>query len=182
MDVAEVWIELLAEAEIDIDEDAMLLLDTEALRTLFMEARHSMPANALEVVQKRNAFTIMTDTVVPPATFAEFLTFTHSLLNDKNLDYLSFGHLGDCHLHFTILPHEEQIDDAVAAYDDIIAKSADLGGVYSGEHGTGKRKRKDFLRCYGQDAAEQVRRCKAAVDPDFLLNRGNVFKIFFGSG
>ena len=177
MDVAEVWIELLAEAELDIDEDAMLLLDTEALRTLFMEARHSMPASALEVVQQRNAFTIMTDTVVPPEKFAEFLEFTHSLLNGKNLDYLSFGHLGDCHLHFTILPTREQIDVAVAAYDGIIAKSADLGGVYSGEHGTGKRKRKDFLRCYGPDAVEQVRCCKEAVDTNLLLNRGNVFEV-----
>ena len=55
-----------------------------------------------------------------------------------------------------------------------MAKSADLGGVYSGEHGTGKRKRRDFLRCYGQAAVEQVRRSKAALDPEFLLNRGNV--------
>ena len=49
-----------------------------------------------------------------------------------------------------------------------------LGGVYSGEHGTGKRKRKDFLQCYGAEAAAQVRRAKAAIDPQFLLNRGNL--------
>ena len=66
-------------------------------------------------------------------------------------------------------------DAAVAAYDDIVARSADLGGVYSGEHGTGKRKRKDFLRCHGAEAVEQVRRCKMAVDPDWLLNVGAVF-------
>ncbi|MFA7308154.1 MAG: FAD-binding oxidoreductase [Hyphomicrobium sp.] len=177
LDAAEAWLELLTKAELDIDEEAMILLDSLALRTLFMEARHSMPANALEVVQHRGAFTIMTDAVVPTEHFAEFLDYTHNLLVGKKLDYLSFGHLGDCHLHFTVLPHKEQIDDAVAAYDDIIAKSADLGGVYSGEHGTGKRKRKDFLRCYGPEAVEQVRRCKAAIDPDFLLNRGNVFEV-----
>jgi FAD/FMN-containing dehydrogenase len=49
--------------------------------------------------------------------------------------------------------------------------------VYSGEHGTGKRKRKDFLRCYGPEAAEDVRRCKAAVDPDMLFCRGNVIEV-----
>jgi len=176
LDVAESWIELLAEAEIDVDEEAMILLDTDALRELFMEARHSMPANALEVVQQRNAFTIMTDTAVPPDQFPEFLKFTHNLLNEKGLDYLSFGHLGDCHLHFTVIPHEDQIDEAVAAYDAIVAKSAELGGVYSGEHGTGKRKRKDFLCCYGPEGIEQVRASRAAVDPDLLLNRGNVFE------
>ena len=59
-------------------------------------------------------------------------------------------------------------------YHQIVEKSAELGGVYSAEHGTGKRKRPDFLKCYGDDAAEQVRIAKAALDPDFLLNRGNV--------
>jgi len=176
LEVAEAWIELLMEAGLDIDEEAMILLDTGALRTLFMEARHSMPANALEAVQKRQAFTIMTDTVVPPGKFAEFLEFTHTLLNEKNLDYLSFGHLGDCHLHFSVVPHSEQNKEAVAAYDAIVAKSAELGGVYSGEHGTGKRKLNDFLCCYGPEAIEQVRASRAAVDPGLLLNRGNVFE------
>ncbi len=176
LEAAESWIELLDEANLNIDEEAMILLDSEALQTLFMEARHSMPANALEVVQQRNAFTLMTDTVVPPKKFAEFLTFTHDLLNAKNLDYLSFGHLGDCHLHFTLLPHKKQIEEAVAAYDAIIAQSAELGGVYSGEHGTGKRKRKDFLSCYGEDAIQQLRASRTAVDPELLLNRGNVFE------
>lgn len=47
---------------------------------------------------------------------------------------------------------------------------------YSGEHGTGKRKRKDFLGCYGAAAVEEVKWCKAGLDPEFLLNRGNVFE------
>lgn len=173
-DVAQAWLETLAEAECDPDEESILLIDTPQLQTLFMEARHSMPAKALEVVQERGAYTIMTDAVVPPAHFGEFLTFCHRRLEADGLDYLSFGHLGDCHLHFTILPEAEAVDRAVAAYDAIIAESARLGGVYSGEHGTGKRKRRDFEQCYGPQAIEDVRRCKAAVDPHFLLNPGNV--------
>lgn len=154
-----------------------MLLDTERNWAMFMEARHSLPANALEVVKHRGAFTIMTDTVVPPDRFEEFLAFTHRLLNEAGMEYLAFGHFGDCHLHFTLLPHREQLDQGVALYDAIVAKSADLGGVYSGEHGTGKRKRKDFLRCYGPAAVEEVRRCKAAVDPGCVLNRGNVVEV-----
>jgi len=170
------WLEILAEAGCDVDENAVLLLDSAQLRELFLEARHSMPANALEVVQHRGTFTIMTDTVVPPERFPEFLDYTHRLLAAEGLDYLSFGHLGDCHLHFTILPEKAQIQRGIAAYDAVVARSAELGGVYSGEHGTGKRKRRDFLRCYGPAAAEGVRRCKAAVDPEMLFNRGNVFE------
>ena len=78
------------------------------------------------------------------------------------------------HLHITLLPHRAHLETAVGLYDAIVAKSAGLGGVYSGEHGTGKRKRKDFLMCYGQAGVDDVRRCKAALDPEFVLNRGNV--------
>ena len=99
-----------------------------------------------------------------------------ALLRETGLDYVAFGHLGDCHLHFTVLPEKHQLEQGVEAYDAIVAKLAELGGVYSGEHGTGKRKRKDFLRCYGADAVQQVKDCKAAVDPEFLLNRENVVK------
>ena len=38
-------------------------------------------------------------------------------------------------------------------------------------------KRNDFIECFGNDAAEQVRRSKATLDPDFLLNRGNVIAL-----
>jgi D-lactate dehydrogenase (cytochrome) len=173
-EAAMAWLERLLASDCGIDEEAILMLDNERDRAVFMEARHSMPANALEVVKHRGSFTIMTDTVVPADRFAAFLEFTHGRLNAEKLDYLAFGHFGDCHLHFTILPRREDIDRAVGVYDEIVAKSAEFGGVYSGEHGTGKRKRKDFVRCYGEDAAQRVLACKRAVDPGLLLNRGNV--------
>lgn len=176
-EAAEEWMGVILDSGCGVRDEAILLLDSERNRKLFMEARHSLPANALEVVKRRGAFTIMTDTVVPADRFEEFLKFTHEILGKAEMEYLAFGHLGDCHLHFTLLARREQLDVGVALYDAIVAKSADLGGVYSGEHGTGKRKRKDFLRCYGPAAVDQVRRCKAAVDPGFVLNRGNVLSV-----
>ena len=173
-DAAGEWLEALVAADCGINEEAILLLDNDRDRQILLEARHSLPANALEVVQHRGTYTIMTDTAVPPERFAEFLEFNHKLLAAERLDYVAFGHFGDCHLHFTILPETAQLERATEVYDMIVAKSAELGGVYSGEHGTGKRKRKDFLRCYGEAAVREVKRCKAAVDPELLLNRGNV--------
>lgn len=173
-DAAEEWLAILLEANCGIDESSIIMLDDERSWKQFMEARHSLPARALEVVQQRGAYTIMTDTVVPPNRFREFLDYTHGLLKKEGLDYVSFGHFGDCHLHFTILPDKANLARATDVYDLIVAKSAELDGVYSGEHGTGKRKRKDFLRCYGPAAVNDVLRCKHAVDPLCLLNRGNV--------
>ncbi|MEA2109473.1 MAG: FAD-binding oxidoreductase [Pseudomonadota bacterium] len=172
----EEWFNLLLESNCGIEAEAVILLDNEPMKRTFMEARHSMPANALELVQQRGTYTIMTDTVVPQEQFPAFLQYVHQILTADGVDYLSFGHFGDSHLHFTVLPEKSNLERATELYDLIIAKSAELGGVYSGEHGTGKRKRKDFFRCFNQEAIEQVKRCKTAVDPNFILNRGNVFQ------
>ena len=168
------WLEILWGAPCSIDENAVMVLMTDSDRNLFFEARHSMPANSLEEVKRRGTYTLMTDTVVPPGSFNEFLSYTHALIENQRLDYLVFGHLGDCHLHFMIVPYQYQLEKALAVYDRIVEKSAALGGVYSGEHGTGKRKRGDFLKCYGKDAAQQVLATKRALDPSMILNRGNV--------
>ncbi|MBN2705720.1 MAG: FAD-binding oxidoreductase [Deltaproteobacteria bacterium] len=169
------WFNLLLQADCGIEPEAVILLDNPAKRRIFMESRHSMPANALEVIQRYGTYTIMTDTVVPPARFAEFLQYLHGLLRQEKLDYLSFGHFGDCHLHFTLLPDQDKLARATELYDLFIEKAVALGGVYSGEHGTGKRKRKDFLKLYNPAAVAELKKCKAALDPDLLVNRGNIF-------
>ena len=173
-DAASEWLDILMTSNCSIDENAVKILDNERSRSIFFNARHSMPANSIEIVQQRQTQTIMTDTVVPWENFSEFLKYTHELIRSEDLEYLSFGHIGDSHLHFTILPDREQFSKGLEVYDKIVAKSAELKGVYSGEHGTGKRKRRDFLRCYGENAVGQICKCKAALDPQFLLNRGNV--------
>ena len=171
----ETWFARIIDADCGIAPEAVILLDSEPKRRLFMEARHSMPANALEVIQRYGTCTIMTDALVPPENFPAFLDYTHDLLRREGIEYLAFGHLGDCHLHFTLLPRREKMERAIELYDLIIARAVALDGVYSGEHGTGKRKRKDFLTLYDQAAIDQLKACKGAVDPDFLLNRGNIF-------
>tara|TARA_B110001454_G_scaffold142655_1_gene132457 strand:+ start:90 stop:1739 length:1650 start_codon:yes stop_codon:yes gene_type:complete len=173
-DVAEDWLNILTKSNCGIHEDGILLLNTPQNWQTFFEARHSIPANALEKTRQMDTWSILTDTIVPPENFPEFLEITHSILQTADIEYLLFGHLGDCHLHFHLIPTKNQQSKALEAYRQIIEKSAKLGGVYSAEHGTGKRKRPDFLKCYGEEAADQVRSAKAALDPDFYLNRGNV--------
>jgi len=173
-DVAEDWLDILKNSKCGIQEEGILLLNDPQNWRTFFNARHSIPSNALDKTRQLDTWSILTDTIVPPENFPEFLDSTHSILQKANIEYLLFGHLGDCHLHFHLIPTRDQQSKALEAYNQIVEKSANLGGVYSAEHGTGKRKRPDFLKCYGQGAVDQVRLAKAAMDPDFLLNRGNV--------
>ena len=56
----------------------------------------------------------------------------------------------------------------------MIDLSSELGGVYSAEHGTGKRKKNDFKKCYGDEAVNMIINLKKSLDPDLLLNKGNI--------
>lgn len=171
------WIDLINQSECEIDDDNIILLNSPENWRMFFEARHSMPAKALDKTKELDAISIITDTIVPYKTFDEFISFSHSILQNNKIEYLLFGHLGDCHLHFHVIYTKEQTKIVKDIYQKIIRESAKLGGVYSAEHGTGKRKTIDFLECYGQDAIKQVQKCKLSFDPNNILNQGNIINI-----
>lgn len=173
-DVADHWLNVLLLSKCRIQENSILLLNNPHDWQTFFEARHSIPSNALEKTHRLGSWSILTDTIVPPENFHEFLDSAHNILQKSKIEYLLFGHLGDCHLHFHLIPIRDQQPKALEIYQYIVQKSAELGGVYSAEHGTGKRKRSDFVECFGDIGVQQVWKAKAALDPYFLLNRGNV--------
>ena len=176
-DVIQQWVILLDESNCGIKDENVFLLNSPENWRIFFEARHSMPAKALEKTKELDAVSIITDTIVPYKNFNDFLKFSHKILKKNNIEYLLFGHLGDCHLHFHVIYTNDEAPIINDLYRQIIQKSADLDGVYSAEHGTGKRKTIDFFECYGQEAVDQVQQCKLAFDPNNILNTGNIITI-----
>ncbi len=173
--VIEEWYEILTNLNYINEENQIISLNDSKSWRVFFESRHSIPANALQKSKEYNTASIITDTIVPPHSFKEFITQTHKLIQSKNIEYLLFGHLGDCHLHFHLIPNQNNETEANKCYREIIQLSAKLGGVYSAEHGTGKRKKIDFIECYGETASKQLLTCKTSFDPNFIFNVGNIF-------
>ena len=169
------WAELLSAFDTNFDLDNIIVLNDSSNWKKFFEARHSIPDNALTKTRQLGGISIITDTIVPMKNFKEYLNKIHIKIREHNIEYLLFGHLGDCHLHFHLIPDTQQNELCLKIYDYMVDLSAQLGGVYSAEHGTGKRKRNDFKKCYGLEAVEMVKQSKLAVDADLLLNRGNIF-------
>jgi len=169
------WAELFKNFNSNIDIDQIIVLNDPINWKKFFEARHSIPDNALTKTRQLGGISIITDTIVPPENFKEYLNKVHIMLQEAKIEYLLFGHLGDCHLHFHLIPSDKQDQKCLEVYDYLIDLSTQLGGVYSAEHGTGKRKRNDFKKCYGLQAVEMVKETKLALDPNLILNRGNVF-------
>jgi D-lactate dehydrogenase (cytochrome) len=112
---------------------------------------------------------------VPDAKFAGFLRFYKQTLDASGLDYVIFGHIGDCHLHANMLPKDEaEAEQARHTYGRCIAQAVMLGGVVSAEHGIGKLKSKYLHVMMGERYLNEMAEMKRAFDPKGILGRGNM--------
>jgi FAD/FMN-containing dehydrogenase len=94
---------------------------------------------------------------------------------NPDLEFFSFGHLGDGNLHVILkcpgpLPaDEEEALDAIV-YGDI----GGLGGAFSAEHGIGAKRRGALARHADTGKLAAIRALKATFDPKGILNPGKV--------
>ncbi|MFM2041578.1 MAG: hypothetical protein RLY86_154 [Pseudomonadota bacterium] len=90
-----------------------------------------------------------------------------------------FGHVGDGNIHYNIARPDGMDGGEFLARAGEITRlvhdiTADLGGSISAEHGIGGRKRGELARLKQPLELELMRRVKAALDPQGLMNPGKV--------
>ena len=94
----------------------------------------------------------------------------------QRLEAVTFGHIGDNHLHVNFLPHSEtELAFARAVYDELTREAIALGGTPSAEHGIGKIKHRALEELVGSAGVARMRATKSALDPAHILGRGNLF-------
>lgn len=90
-------------------------------------------------------------------------------------DSVVLGHARDGNLHFVVTPSFATTAD-VARYrvflEDVVALVVSLEGSLKAEHGTGRNMAPFVEHEWGADAVAVMRRLKALVDPDGILNPG----------
>ena len=83
---------------------------------------------------------------------------------------LGCGHAGDGNVHFAVFqPDPEALH---ATLHEVLAAGVALGGAVSGEHGVGRAKAAALAELGDPGALAVMRRVRAALDPDGLLNPG----------
>ena len=129
---------------------------------------------------KRKPIAFIEDTAVPPVHLADYVQEFKALLNHYNLDYAMFGHVdvGCLHVRPALnlqVPEDEMLIREIS--DRVVTLVRKYGGVMWAEHGRGFRSEYTTL-FFGAELYEDLRKIKAAFDPDNRLNPGKIVTPF----
>ncbi|MFT8246708.1 FAD-binding oxidoreductase [Roseomonas sp. BN140053] len=131
--------------------------------------------------QKRAGASVKNDVSVPVSKVPEMIRRCSAALEAliPGSRPVPFGHLGDGNIHMN-LAQPDGVDGAafLARSHDIMdavnAVVRELGGSFSAEHGIGRLKTDMLAEWRGGAEFDTMRRIKAALDPQGLMNPGKV--------
>ena len=173
-ELLETWNELIEKHNGDVDRS--WFTTTEQDREKMRAFRHALPVSVNERGVRNKQKKIGTDMAVPDDSFTGFLKYQKEMLDASGIEYVIFGHIGDCHLHANLLPkNDEEAERSRYLYGRFIAQAIMLGGCVSAEHGIGKLKRKYLDAMMGERYINEMAEVKQAFDPNWILGRGSIF-------
>ena len=169
------WMVLIESHCADIENSWFALDNTELEK--FKKFRHVVSLKVSEYVTKKGFRKVGTDTAVPIESFRNYYTEMKKQVAEKNIDYICYGHIGDCHLHLNMLPKNNiEFIIAKSLYAEFCTQAVRLNGTISAEHGVGKMKRNYLLEMYGEEGIREMARIKNTLDPNRLFGIGNIFE------
>jgi len=117
------------------------------------------------------------DTAIPPENLPDYVADFQAILDDHDTFASYYAHAGPGVLHIRPLVNTktvegiEQMESIADAATDLVVK---YDGSVSGEHGDGRARTQWNRKLYGERLWQSFRDLKSAVDPDWLLNPGNI--------
>ncbi|TFG10877.1 FAD-binding oxidoreductase [Candidatus Heimdallarchaeota archaeon] len=147
----------------------------------FKHFRHAVPEIVNNIIAERKKqypalHKLGTDMSVEDQHLLEMMEFYHTTLAEAGLEYVTWGHIGDNHVHVNILPRDmNDLEQGKTLYKKFAKKAVEFGGSVSAEHGIGKIKHEYLEIMYGKENIDQMRKVKNSLDPNHLFNSGNIF-------
>jgi D-lactate dehydrogenase (cytochrome) len=144
--------------------------------------RHILPETINAIIAERKKqhpglHKLGTDLAVPDERLADMWAVYRDALAGAGLEWAAFGHIGNNHVHINIMPRDmADLQKALGLYQMFAEKAVEFGGSVSAEHGIGKLKAKFLKTMFSPAHIEEMRAVKRALDPQLLLNPGNIFE------
>ena len=146
--------------------------EKEALAAL----RYRIPTEMNATIARTGLRKVSCDMAVPDGRLLDYLRGARERLAAGRVRAVGFGHIGDNHIHYNLLPEDEgELARAREIYDQLVEFALALGGTVSAEHGIGKLKRRYLARMVGKAGIAAMQRTRHALDPEGLLCPGNLF-------
>lgn len=173
-----------------VDEDANTIGEILKRNGASRVAKATNQTDALKLkTARRSAFSalarlrptaILEDVTVPRSELPLMIEKVKYAAEKFNVMIANFGHAGDGNLHPTCLTDErdgEEIKRVHYAFDLIFNEAIKLGGTITGEHGTGLAKKPFLESVAGIPGVEFMKKIKASIDPNGVLNPGKIFSM-----
>lgn len=155
-----------------------VLAESDAQRQGLWDLRENTP----EANRANGAF-CNSDTAVPISRVDAFITRTTEaiLAVHPDLRINSYGHIGDGNIHHNVFPpagiskagflaaNPEMVEAVRMAINEATCQ---CGGAISAEHGIGRLKLADMQAYVSATRRDTMRRIKAAIDPNNIMNPG----------
>lgn len=136
--------------------------------------------NIDEALRLSDPVQIDEDTVVPVSAIPAFTKGLLEIAEKYGVKVANFGHAGDGNLHPSIMKKEGiSLDEWDVLRNriemELFLLTRELGGVLSGEHGIGSKRRAFFTELCQPEQLEVMRVIKKALDPNNIMNPGKIF-------
>ncbi|XP_066393377.1 D-lactate dehydrogenase [cytochrome], mitochondrial-like [Miscanthus floridulus] len=118
-----------------------------------------------------------TDVCVPLSRLAECISTSKRLLDASPLTCLVVAHAGDGNFHTIILfdpSQDDQRKEAERLNHFMVHTAVSMEGTCTGEHGVGTGKMKYLEEELGIESLRTMKRIKAALDPNNIMNPGKL--------
>ncbi|MDO4581220.1 MAG: FAD-binding oxidoreductase [Bacillota bacterium] len=142
--------------------------------------RHTVPETIDLIVEqnKKNepCITLLsTDMAVSDQYMEKLFAIYRGDLEQTDLHWVIFGHVGENHFHPNILARtKDEYEQGHRIFEKWAKDVHDMNGSISAEHGAGKIKTRLARIMYGEENLQKIKEFKRQLDPDFILGPGNI--------
>ena len=167
-----------------IETAAELLLEAGALDVLVADTPPKLKeawaarSSFLDGIEEQTDLLDECDVVVPVTKIPDYVLFADQLAQGYDFRLQYFGHAGDGNLHIYTCSNDMEREEFLRQVDDFMsqlyAKTMELGGQISGEHGIGRGKVKYLAQAVGPTNLALMQGIKQVFDPKGILNPGKV--------